>query len=547
MADDSPGTVPRASMTFVQDPPRMWTVLSCVGTAVWLSLLFISAAHAQWQADKGLVLAGTVVTMNDAADVLPVARVFLRDGLIAAVARDGEGLPPEAADAVVVTTDSFIYPGLIDLHNHPEYSVFPLWVVPDLYRDRYQWRGRRAYKAAVAEPYKMLSAREYLNLQAELGKYAELKAIVGGTTAIQGMDRHKAYSSVEYLVRNVEYTEVGAQPVKRMLDPPRTPAGWPDAKRAALGSGAWFFHLAEGLASSPRTGQEFDILRAEGLLLPQLVAIHSVGVKADDLRELGSIKAKIVWSPLSNLLLYAQTADVKTAKGSGVLLSLAPDWSPTGSKSILGELKVADVLNRTRLGDLFSDSELVAMVTRNPARALGWGAVAGQIAPGFIGDVVVVDKLDSSPFRSLIRATETHIQLVVIRGEPLYGDAEMMRSVKTYREPIPSGGTKLTRKYELLSLRLPGQRQKAVDFKRTGIEKGDLAAKDMMETLEKAMKFGRRDLRRRIAAPQSPRISGSAGTLRSPLPRPTPRISSASCGVSFLGGWPLPHSTLSLL
>ena len=128
----------------------------------------------------------------------------------------------------------------------------------------------------------MLSAGEYLSLQKKLGKYAELKVLAGGTTAIQGMARHKAYSSVEYLVRNVEYTDVGAGEVRRMLDPPRTPAGWPDAKRAALASSAWFFHLAEGLSSSPSTGKEFALLRTHGLLLPQLVGIHGVGVTAAD-------------------------------------------------------------------------------------------------------------------------------------------------------------------------------------------------------------------------------------------------------------------------
>jgi hypothetical protein len=60
-----------------------------------------------------------------------------------------------------------------------------------------------------------------------------------------------------------------------------------------------------------------------------------------------------------------------------------------------------------------------------------------------------------------------------------------MRSLKTSRVALPNGGTKLTRQYELLGAQLPEQRRKAVDFKRTGVEKGDLAAKDMMEVLGK--------------------------------------------------------------
>jgi hypothetical protein len=35
-----------------------------------------------------------------------------------------------------------------------------------------------------------------------------------------------------------------------------------------------------------------------------------------------------------------------------MLISLAPDWSPSGSKSVLGELKIADVVNRTQLNAL---------------------------------------------------------------------------------------------------------------------------------------------------------------------------------------------------
>ena len=36
---------------------------------------------------------------------------------------------------------------------------------------------------------------------------------------------------------------------------------------------------------------------------------------------------------------------------------LGSDWSPSGSKNVLGELKVADVWNRTHLGGEFSAEE----------------------------------------------------------------------------------------------------------------------------------------------------------------------------------------------
>lgn len=183
-----------------------------------------------------------------------------------------------------------------------------------------------------------------------------------------------------------------------------------------------------------------------------LVGIHSVGVSPAEFGDMGSRGAKMVWSPLSNLLLYGETADVAVAKAAGVLIRLAPDWSPSGSKSALGEFKVADLWNRTWLNGLFSNRELVEMVTRNPAQALGWGAVTGQVTPGFLGDVLVVDRVDADPYRNLILATEANVQLVVIRGEPLYGDESLMRRVKRHRESV-NGASKLVRHYEELSER----------------------------------------------------------------------------------------------
>ena len=56
----------------------------------------------------------------------------------------------------------------------------------------------------------------------------------------------------------------------------------------------------------------------------------------------------------------------------------------------MGELKVADLWNRTALGGLFSDLDLCRMVTSNPADALGWEARVGRLRAGCCGDFLVV-------------------------------------------------------------------------------------------------------------------------------------------------------------
>ena len=42
----------------------------------------------------------------------------------------------------------------------------------------------------------------------------------------------------------------------------------------------------------------------------------------------------------------ASTTDVLAARAAGVRICLGADWSPSGSKNLLGELKVADLWNK---------------------------------------------------------------------------------------------------------------------------------------------------------------------------------------------------------
>ena len=60
-----------------------------------------------------------------------------------------------------------------------------------------------------------------------------------------------------------------------------------------------------------------------------------------------------MWSPFSNLWLYGATTDVAAARARGLRLCLGSDWAPSGTKNLLGELKVADLYNRASLDGLF--------------------------------------------------------------------------------------------------------------------------------------------------------------------------------------------------
>ena len=71
---------------------------------------------------RGLVLSGTVVTMDDRHSVLEHGGVLVRDGLIAAVwegDRAPAGTPLDGAAIIELGPSALIFPGMINLHNHP--------------------------------------------------------------------------------------------------------------------------------------------------------------------------------------------------------------------------------------------------------------------------------------------------------------------------------------------------------------------------------------------------------------------------------------------
>ncbi|MCM2389798.1 amidohydrolase family protein [Streptomyces albipurpureus] len=378
--------------------------------------------------DPGVLLTGKVVTMNDAGEVWPGARLWVRAGRIEAITKMGDPLPAGAKDAQVINTDGVIYPGMIDLHNHPEFSIYPLMPIRKAYKDRYEWRFyEAAYNKRITYPQLVLAANDYYDLGMEMGRYGEYKAMAGGTTALQGGSVDRPYSTSECLVRNIENSRVGPRLAVSRVDIGRDAIEWADLLRVKE-KGLLALHLAEGTSS--RMATEYEAIKKSGLVGSELITIHNVGLTRDQFKDMAAHGAKMVWSPLSNFLLYGKTADVAAARKAGLAISLAPDWAPSGSKSILGELKIADLVNKHQLNGLFSDRELAEMVTRNPAQAMRWTDRAGQIAPGFVSDLVVMDDQHNDPYRNLIEATEENVRLLAVRGEMLYGDQYIMRKVR---------------------------------------------------------------------------------------------------------------------
>jgi 5-methylthioadenosine/S-adenosylhomocysteine deaminase len=328
-------------------------------------------------------------------------------------------------------TGGVILPGLIDLHGHPEFNVFAAWEPPKRFSNRYRWRASSIYRALVRDPQNQL-------LDAGLGdaelRYAEIRALVGGVTAIQGASG-RTRSTEEALVRNIDLRIFGQHRARAMIDLPSATSR--DAARlkaivAGIGRGeidAFYLHLAEGQAGDERSANEFGrLVNDYDGLTPATVLIHGTALTREQLGQVKAAGAKLVWSPQSNLRLYDQTTLAGEAIALGIPVGLGADWLPSGSTSLLAELKVA-ARTLARHGHPQPPRLLVDMVTSTAAHIAGLADQLGTLAADRPADLLVLERHHHDPYHNVVAADPSWVELVMVDGDLAYGRADWLSAL----------------------------------------------------------------------------------------------------------------------
>jgi cytosine/adenosine deaminase-related metal-dependent hydrolase len=309
-----------------------------------------------------LALRGQIVTMDDAFSIVRRGTVYVDRGGIVAVQDAGRPAPAGFETTRVVDVRGTIYPGLIELHNHLAYNVLGLWQVPRQFKNRGQWGGTAEYQKLVTGPMKVLGLTE--SVMPSLVRYVECKCLVAGVTTSQGIELFSNAGARRYyrgIIRNVEQTDEADLPeaVTRIAD---VDARSPERFLARLQKqSCLLLHLSEGIDQTARKHfRALQLANGEWAITPALAGIHCAGLLPEDFRVFGQRNASMVWSPMSNLLLYGATSRVKSAREHGVRIGIGSDWAVSGSKNLLGELKVARLASDD-LGTGFSTTLLSPM------------------------------------------------------------------------------------------------------------------------------------------------------------------------------------------
>lgn len=373
-------------------------------------------------ADRYL-LRGRVVTPME---VHASGEVLVVGGLIHCVGAAGAcSTRMEAMGATTIDTGGLIYPGLIDGHNHVSYNWLPEWSAGRTFSNRYQWQRATSYDTFI-RPYRDNVGTH----ECSMAKYGEARAIFAGTTTIQGGPNR---TCTRVLARNPEFgADFGGvdRHQTNILGISTVTAAQAMTLRTNMDNGsltAYIIHLSEGIDDSSRA--EFTELVSKNLLTQATVIVHGTALLDGQHMQAGDARAKIVWSPRSNVLLYGDTTDVRAALMRGVLVSIAPDWTPSGAPDILQELRFARNVARNRWPGLLSDRKLVEMVTTDAARVLDRHTLIGSLTPGRYADLVVFPDYGCDPYSSLVDAVAADVELVMVGGRPLFGTQAIMRAL----------------------------------------------------------------------------------------------------------------------
>jgi cytosine/adenosine deaminase-related metal-dependent hydrolase len=280
-----------------------------------------------------------------------------------------------------------ILPGLINAHDHLEFSLFPrLGQGP--------WHDARVWARDIYHPLES-PVREHLRVaKATRLAWGGLRNLLSGVTTVC---HHNPYEAAvfehDFPVRVVQRfgwahsLDFSPDLAERFR---RTPADWP-----------FIVHVAE--AVNGNGAQEIHQLKRLGALDGRTVLVHAVGLDRRGLRVAAEAGAAIVWCPSSNMFVLGRTLGSEALHGP-VIMALATDSPLTADGDLIDEIRIA-----SKLGGLGAE-HIYGMVTEQSARILHLNV--GSLRDGE-ADLIAVRDCGETPAETLLRLD---LQMVMIAG-----------------------------------------------------------------------------------------------------------------------------------
>jgi cytosine/adenosine deaminase-related metal-dependent hydrolase len=300
-----------------------------------------------------------------------------------------------AASITVDCANHFLYPGLVNAHDHLEMNLYPRLGTPP-YENYTQW-SRDIYKPEES-PIKEIESVSVADRLA----WGGIKNLISGvTTVIHHNPWNKIFDSGSFPVNVCRTSWAHSLAFGKNLKSAFT-------ENTAV---PFVIHAAEGV--DELAAAEIDLLDGQMLLSKRTVLVHAVGVTPKQRKLLLDMNVGVVWCPVSNHFMFDKTLNIEDF--SQIRTMIGSDSTLTGSPTLLDELQFA---HRT---SSLTEKELFRMVTAVPADVFSLDIPV--VAVNSLANLFVTTIRSNDYFENLMEIKHADIQLVVVQGQiHLQGD-----------------------------------------------------------------------------------------------------------------------------
>jgi hypothetical protein len=208
--------------------------------------------------------------------------------------------------------------------------------------------------------------------------------------------------------------------------------------RAVKNKWPFITHLAEGFDKEAMNGVNY--LESIKRLDNHCLLIHCIGFSDEDIKKVAKAGASISWCGFSNMFMFNVTCKIRKMIQAGVNITIGTDSSASGTANLLEEIKYDRNLYRKMYGEDLPPETIFRMITVNAARAFWMEDRVGVLEEGKLADIVVLKGSKANPYENLVSALMEDIELLVLAGNPLYGE---FRFLDILGGKLPPGYTQI--------------------------------------------------------------------------------------------------------
>jgi len=391
------------------------------------------------------------------ADVLYAHDILIEGRRISALQPTGQA-DPSQFDQVVRADGKLVMPGLINTHAHVPMVIFRglaedvsidrwfnefIWPLEsNLQPDDVYW-GMLLGAAEMLRGGVTTVADHYFHMDVGAKAITEsgMRGVLGW--AMFGSQGQAALDTTERFIREHQNTADGRITT---VVAPHAPYTCDDdflrgAARLADKLGvASHIHAAEmreqtDLSLQKRGLTPIQVLEQTGLLREGTIIAHACGVTPSDIELMAEAKVGVAHAPKTYLKLGMDVTPIPALRQAGVAVGLASDGAVSNNTLDLWEaLRLCAMLqkDRARNPEVLPIAEALLIATRDSARVIGMAGQLGDVKPGYLADLIVVDlsglhhqPLHSIPASLVYNTMASDVQTVIINGEIVMRDRQL--------------------------------------------------------------------------------------------------------------------------